>query len=187
MDPYKLIPKFNSGDLDLLLQDLLMEMYELEALERQQQRARLLQNNLKRQKNFIKMRKDIKSQTFAPYRVEAAVSNLVEKKGINRNPAFAEVIEKIREKNKNWNVTAEGVGEAYGPWLKGGANAVNATRKKAPVAPPPVPVQPAKPAVIPAPWHLETANQKRQRLANAATKLASKKGGKRKTRKNKKN
>jgi glycogen synthase len=121
MDPYHLIPTHDSGNLDLLLEDLLMEQEELQALERQQERARRIAKNLERQKNFIKLRKYIQAEKYAPRRIESAVSNLVSQKGINRNPAFQEVMEKIQEKGPNWNVTAEGIGQ--GP--KGGS-----TRKR---------------------------------------------------------
>jgi len=121
MNPYKLIPIHNSGNLDSLLGDLLADQEELEALERQQQRARQIAKNLERQKNFIKLRKHIQAEKYAPRRIEAAISNLVDRKGMNRNPAFQEVMEKIQGKGPNWNVTAEGIGQ--GP--KGGS-----TRKR---------------------------------------------------------
>jgi hypothetical protein len=67
--------------------------------------------NIKRQEGRTALLKEgIQAQKYAPHRIEAAVSNLVAKKGMNRNPAFEEVVEKIRVKNNNWNVSAEGVG-----------------------------------------------------------------------------
>ncbi len=75
--------------------------------------------------------------------------------------------------------------------LKGGSNAtqpVNARVKKGSIQPPSVPVKETKPVQIAAPWHVETENQKRKRLANAANKRKqtannkNKKGGKRRTR-----
>lgn len=95
MDPYRLIPKHNSGNLDLLLENLLEEREDLEAYQRQHNRAQLLKEN-------------IKVQRFAPWRVSKAVNELVEKKGMKRTNAFKEVIQRIREKGENWNVLAEG-------------------------------------------------------------------------------
>ena len=164
MDPSRLIPP-RAFTQETLLENLLGEQENLESVLRQQERTTLLKENIKQQK-------------YAPRRISKAVNEIVAKKGINRNPAFREVAEKIHTKGENWNVT-EGGGEASKP--------VNARVKKGTVAAPPVPQQPVKSAPIPAPWHLETANQKRKRLANAVTKVLNKKptGGKRKSRKRK--
>lgn len=160
--------------------------------ERQQARAALIKPNFNEIKRTV--------YKYDPDRVERGVKYLMREKGLSSHNAFLEVM----EHNTNlYNVSASGVGEAYGPWINGyvepeeeveeannviyngGSNQakpINARIKKAStVAAPTVPTQQPVAAVIPAPWHLETANQKRKRLANAASKRNTNK--KRKTRK----
>ncbi len=169
---------------------------ELRPKYRTQYRTSLIENNIK---------EAVKEMRYNPSHIEKVINQLVNTKGISRNDAFRQMAQAYRE-NENVGHT-EGVGQAYGPWLNGyvqpeeeveeannlvyngGSQVINARVKKNTVAKaPPVPVQPAKPAVIPAPWRLENNAQKRKRLANAANKRKqtannkNKKGGKRRTR-----
>ena len=129
----------------------------------------------------------------------------MKEEGLSSYNAFKRVMETTNLYNENVIGTGKATGpvpllneysereeveEANNNVYNGGSNAakpVNARLKKASAAPPPVPTQEAKPAAIPAPWHVETNAQKRKRLANAANKRKTannknKKGGKRRTR-----
>lgn len=186
---------FRQGLSDFVGYEVFNE-YENNAIrsqQRQQERAALIKPNFNEIKRTV--------YKYDPDRVERGVKYLMREKGLSSHNAFLEVM----EHNTNlYNVSASGVGEAYGPWLNGykepeeeieeanniiyngGSNQakpINARIKKASTvaAPPSVPTQQPVAAVIPAPWHLETANQKRKRLANAAIKRNTNK--KRKTRK----
>ncbi len=77
--------------------------------ERQMERARLLKGNLEAiQKETWK---------YHPNRVTKGTRKLMAEEGLNSYNAFKKVIE--GNNLYNVNVTAEGVGEAYGPWENG--------------------------------------------------------------------
>ena len=175
------------------------ENAERRSEKRQRNRGALVQSELNTIKRTV--------SKYDPDRVERGVKKLMREKGLSSHNAFKQVM----ENNLNlYNVNVEGVGEAYGPWLNGfvepeeefeeannnvyngGANVkpVNARVKKQAVAPPPLPQQQQQQAthtLTSALWHVETANQKRKRFANAANKRAKNGTKKRKARKTRKN
>ena len=85
------------------------QVYEVSENENIRSRERQVERAIKLKNNITTAWK------YSPERIEAAITNLVQKRGISRREAFTEVV----GRGENFNVTAQGVGQAYGPWLNG--------------------------------------------------------------------